>query len=154
MKVKWSEKIDILTRVFIKLKSLRLFVKTDVLSYGDYEVVFSRLANLENLVRLEILSTTWVDVQGIVKQVGHKLRALEIGIVYPPPTQGLGPKLTSKEFWNKMEFLNTIFELCPNLVHFTWRISQGWKSLPISVCLLYTSPSPRDRQKSRMPSSA
>ena len=27
-------------------------------------------------------------------------------------------------------------------------------SLGISSCLLYTSPSPRDRQKSRMPSSA
>ena len=25
---------------------------------------------------------------------------------------------------------------------------------PMEVCLLYTSPSPRDRQKSRMPSSA
>ena len=25
---------------------------------------------------------------------------------------------------------------------------------PVNVCLLYTSPSPRDRQKSRMPSSA
>ena len=25
---------------------------------------------------------------------------------------------------------------------------------PLKVCLLYTSPSPRDRQKSRMPSSA
>ena len=25
---------------------------------------------------------------------------------------------------------------------------------PLSICLLYTSPSPRDRQKSRMPSSA
>ena len=25
---------------------------------------------------------------------------------------------------------------------------------PANVCLLYTSPSPRDRQKSRMPSSA
>ena len=27
-------------------------------------------------------------------------------------------------------------------------------SKPIDICLLYTSPSPRDRQKSRMPSSA
>ena len=26
--------------------------------------------------------------------------------------------------------------------------------IPFSICLLYTSPSPRDRQKSRMPSSA
>ena len=28
------------------------------------------------------------------------------------------------------------------------------KSIDIKTCLLYTSPSPRDRQKSRMPSSA
>ena len=35
--------------------------------------------------------------------------------------------------------------------------SEGWKpkgSKPSKPCLLYTSPSPRDRQKSRMPSSA
>ena len=29
-----------------------------------------------------------------------------------------------------------------------------WSDELYSVCLLYTSPSPRDRQKSRMPSSA
>ena len=29
-----------------------------------------------------------------------------------------------------------------------------WYEVRISHCLLYTSPSPRDRQKSRMPSSA
>ena len=29
-----------------------------------------------------------------------------------------------------------------------------WESDPFYGCLLYTSPSPRDRQKSRMPSSA
>ena len=28
------------------------------------------------------------------------------------------------------------------------------KAAPVETCLLYTSPSPRDRQKSRMPSSA
>ena len=34
--------------------------------------------------------------------------------------------------------------------------AQGWTLLPVRsfACLLYTSPSPRDRQKSRMPSSA
>ena len=31
---------------------------------------------------------------------------------------------------------------------------QGRRGLSIDACLLYTSPSPRDRQKSRMPSSA
>ena len=30
----------------------------------------------------------------------------------------------------------------------------GRYSLPIGVCLLYTSPSPRDKRQSRMPSSA
>ena len=30
----------------------------------------------------------------------------------------------------------------------------AWNRLAIELCLLYTSPSPRDRQKSRMPSSA
>ena len=29
-----------------------------------------------------------------------------------------------------------------------------WKTVGVNFCLLYTSPSPRDRQKSRMPSSA
>ena len=32
--------------------------------------------------------------------------------------------------------------------------SYPWRGEGSSVCLLYTSPSPRDRQKSRMPSSA
>ena len=33
-------------------------------------------------------------------------------------------------------------------------VSGGVDSAVVSTCLLYTSPSPRDRQKSRMPSSA
>ena len=33
-------------------------------------------------------------------------------------------------------------------------ISVAWRENSIYICLLYTSPSPRDRQKSRMPSSA
>ena len=44
------------------------------------------------------------------------------------------------------------------LVAFTepeWRTFKGTGALPVACpCLLYTSPSPRDRQKSRMPSSA
>ena len=33
-------------------------------------------------------------------------------------------------------------------------IGETWVDKPLDDCLLYTSPSPRDRQKSRMPSSA
>ena len=40
--------------------------------------------------------------------------------------------------------------------HLTENIIPFWKALRDDTygCLLYTSPSPRDRQKSRMPSSA
>ena len=34
------------------------------------------------------------------------------------------------------------------------KIRNVWTNRLINTCLLYTSPSPRDRQKSRMPSSA
>ena len=49
------------------------------------------------------------------------------------------------------------------VVEYKWKfkIDQGFQSSPkfthihqLKACLLYTSPSPRDRQKSRMPSSA
>ena len=43
---------------------------------------------------------------------------------------------------------STIF---PEFVGHTFAVHDGRKHVP---CLLYTSPSPRDRQKSRMPSSA
>ena len=33
-------------------------------------------------------------------------------------------------------------------------VKKGWRSVVISSCLLYTSPSPRDVEESRMPSSA
>ena len=44
-----------------------------------------------------------------------------------------------KEYWIKREL---------NVMHFAIENNH------INICLLYTSPSPRDRQKSRMPSSA
>ena len=44
----------------------------------------------------------------------------------------------------KVDFVRIIFE----------KIGQGFLAIVTYTCLLYTSPSPRDRQKSRMPSSA
>ena len=33
-------------------------------------------------------------------------------------------------------------------------LGKGWRVAMVDICLLYTSPSPRDRTRSRMPSSA
>ena len=42
----------------------------------------------------------------------------------------------------------------PQYADFTDKITVGATPTVLNICLLYTSPSPRDRQKSRMPSSA
>ena len=38
--------------------------------------------------------------------------------------------------------------------HVDWLVENSVEDRALKACLLYTSPSPRDRQKSRMPSSA
>ena len=49
--------------------------------------------------------------------------------------------VTQRKEGDKIEFLSGIFE-------------GKTTGTPISICLLYTSPSPRDKRQSRMPSSA
>ena len=71
-------------------------------------------------------------------------------------TRGIG----AARRWIKAEF-EAISKACGGCleVYYQSEIISGEKRIPnptevVSVCLLYTSPSPRDRQKSRMPSSA
>ena len=59
---------------------------------------------------------------------------------------------------NKINKLNDISEeICSSWIGSLYSMNIGARSIQrhlSSVCLLYTSPSPRDREKSRMPSSA
>ena len=50
--------------------------------------------------------------------------------------------------------LNLMFADWANRGLNLWTVTQETKAVSSGTCLLYTSPSPRDRQKSRMPSSA
>ena len=59
-----------------------------------------------------------------------------------------GAKIVSKEIWGLKKLAYTIQNKNSgfyNLIEYT---------APADTCLLYTSPSPRDRTRSRMPSSA
>ena len=71
----------------------------------------------------------------------------------------LGHFLPAKYFKTKVEKFYLFFD--PWFSVFKKKVGEteygvGWLPLGgyVKICLLYTSPSPRDRQKSRMPSSA
>ena len=55
------------------------------------------------------------------------------------------PEIRSNIYRDEIHY--AFFKLTENIIH-------TFKFYYTEVCLLYTSPSPRDRQKSRMPSSA
>ena len=80
-----------------------------------------------------------IDEQGLIS-VSEALRAMACGRVI---------QCSSKDFpnWKDMEITNINAK---NLIDEERINKNGLKY----SCLLYTSPSPRDRQKSRMPSSA
>ena len=61
--------------------------------------------------------------------------------------------LNSNWAYNKAERAGVILSFS-ELVSDTWSQEKPRLPAPHQVCLLYTSPSPRDRTRSRMPSSA
>ena len=70
--------------------------------------------------------------------------------------------LTTQKYWNICGFLNDeevlkIYDIIDNALDrkgWVGMADNGELSIRIYDCLLYTSPSPRDRVRSRMPSSA
>ena len=54
----------------------------------------------------------------------------------------------------RLDMLNLALTSNDNFEISDFEINKGDISYTVDTCLLYTSPSPRDRQKSRMPSSA
>ena len=76
-------------------------------------------------------------------------------------------KLTPKILKNSQDYISKKFNVAENTVNFVFHggsgstaeeireaISYGAVKMNIDTCLLYTSPSPRDKRQSRMPSSA
>ena len=81
----------------------------------------------------------------------------EWGTVIPGPAVANNDHPDIFKPYNKEEYLKEPHAKPFNVVWpgFGYELDQkGHATVNYSICLLYTSPSPRDRQKSRMPSSA
>ena len=68
------------------------------------------------------------------------------------PSEGAG--ITAAAFSKYISFSGPFLTIAVVLFAISTMISWSYYGLQSWICLLYTSPSPRDRQKSRMPSSA
>ena len=66
---------------------------------------------------------------------------------------GVGAAILGKKKGYEV-FVSDIKGIDPDLQDFLNQEGIQWEAGKHTICLLYTSPSPRDRQKSRMPSSA
>ena len=109
--------------------------------FPQIEQVESDMANevvlppgLNKIVAEEITSTS-VAIRWLLDENAT-------GQVVYGETEDYGSTTTVEDSFNHSEHLQRINNLTPNTTYH------------YKVCLLYTSPSPRDRQKSRMPSSA
>ena len=67
------------------------------------------------------------------------------------------PRFRSRKYFFTITYNQSGFKVIGNIIKFSHKINNDDLIIDIEQdisCLLYTSPSPRDRQKSRMPSSA
>ena len=93
---------------------------------------------------LKILSRVTAPTHGRVRGIGRVASLLEVGT-------GFHPELSGRE----NIFLNgAIMGMRRNEINGKLAEIIEFSGCGPHICLLYTSPSPRDRQKSRMPSSA
>ena len=60
----------------------------------------------------------------------------------------------TEELLAREHIRNVIYSYCRAVDSRDWDAVRACFASNATICLLYTSPSPRDRQKSRMPSSA
>ena len=109
---------------------------SDDTSLSDYVQSFERVAVFHNHVTYGNLGVT-IDFDGYLNHF-HVLHKSVISF-----------KEKNMSVYVKSVFSRLISVLDTNM----FKIEE-YKSLFLRTCLLYTSPSPRDRQKSRMPSSA
>ena len=87
--------------------------------------------------------------------VGHKcMRVMHTGLPTAPDALAMPSEALMTKISREMAAARTVSSAAQPVCGTPTPTSQPVQPVATAPCLLYTSPSPRDRQKSRMPSSA
>ena len=119
--------------------------------------------NIGDLVCVDFAVDNYVDIRDMSFVMGWNQNILQFSQIRNPNIPGLTamePDFTLADAGTlRVTYSSTtaqtlanntiIFQACFSVLDCTTGVSSA-----LNICLLYTSPSPRDRQKSRMPSSA
>ena len=95
----------------------------------------------------ETKKQTWLESLAVYRDI-RMVRILLLGAISGFPWVLIASSLS---LWLKEEGLSRSTIGWAGLIFGVYAFNYLWAPI---ICLLYTSPSPRDRQKSRMPSSA
>ena len=115
----------------------------------------------------------WISIEGDIATVGiTDFAQRELGDIVYVEVETIGETLSADEVFGTVEAVKTVSDLflpvAGEILEFNESLednpenvnsdpySSGWmiKMKVSNICLLYTSPSPRDMRRSRMPSSA
>ena len=129
------------------LPSLSDFIEIKALS-PLFEPNWAEMGELDATIEL---FCEWLDDQGIEGMSYEKHRIGKLSPVLIVTIEGTGPGEVI--FYSHLDKQPSKPELWSEGLHPSDH-SSGFDGCLSRCCLLYTSPSPRDRQKSRMPSSA
>ena len=134
-------------------------MRAELVSIGD-EILIGQIVNTNavflakelNSIGVEIAQISSIsDQKGVIIEALNEARKRAVIIIM---TGGLGPTKDDVTKHTLCEYFDDHLIKDEEVLEHIENIFMKYVTTPISNCLLYTSPSPRDRQKSRMPSSA
>ena len=129
------------------------------IGHFDSEIQIAALNNLKwTEIKPQVDEVEFADGKKII--VLAKGRLVNLGCATGHPSFVMSSSFTNQvlaqiELWTKADdYQNEVYVLPKHLDEKVAALHLEKLGVKLSNCLLYTSPSPRDRQKSRMPSSA
>ena len=143
---------NIKNKIYRDLKNQYLSVNSANL---QFDCCYEDISNVKNIIQNNNHDSVIAAGGGKVLDAGKYIaESLNIPCITVPLSASTcaGWTALSNIYTKKGQFIKDFaLSSCPKILVFDHKFIQ---TAPSRTCLLYTSPSPRDRQKSRMPSSA